>query len=53
VPLKVVVGASDDAELARFVEGWAAQHQSDPRRAMGAGTDAGSSPGSSDQAAAS
>jgi DnaJ-class molecular chaperone len=35
VTLKVVIGAADDAELARFLEGWSAKHGSDPRRAMG------------------
>jgi DnaJ-class molecular chaperone len=35
VTLKVVIGAADDAELAQFLEGWAAKHPTDPRRAMG------------------
>ncbi|HTZ35536.1 MAG TPA: J domain-containing protein [Stellaceae bacterium] len=34
VTLKVVVGASGDAELAAFVEGWAAKHPTDPRQGM-------------------
>jgi iron complex outermembrane receptor protein len=38
VTLKVVIGASDDAELAKFLEDWAKQHPTDPRRAMGQGT---------------
>lgn len=38
VTLKVVIGDSGDAELARFLEEWAKKHPSDPRRAMGAGT---------------
>lgn len=32
VTLKVVVGDSGDSELAAFLEGWAATHQTDPRR---------------------
>jgi DnaJ-class molecular chaperone len=32
VTLKVVLGRSDDPELAKFVEEWAAQHPFDPRR---------------------
>jgi DnaJ-class molecular chaperone len=38
VTLKVVIGASDDAELAKFLEDWAEKHPTDPRRAMGQGT---------------
>ena len=45
VTLKVMIGASGDDELAEFLKGWADQHPSDPRRAMGGGT--------SDKAAAS
>jgi DnaJ-class molecular chaperone len=36
VTLKVVVGASGDAELAKFVEEWAQQHRFDPRQGMAA-----------------
>jgi DnaJ-class molecular chaperone len=49
VTLKVMIGASGDAELAEFMKGWAAKHPTDPRGAMGAGTD----PGAADKAAAS
>ena len=49
VTLKVIVGASGDAELAKFLEDWAKTHPTDPRRAMGPGTD----PGTADKAAAS
>jgi DnaJ-class molecular chaperone len=35
VTLKVVIGASDDPELAEFLKGWAERHPADPRRAMG------------------
>src|SRR6266550_3419197 len=38
VTLKVVIGASDDPELAKFLEDWAKKHPTDPRRAMGQGT---------------
>lgn len=38
VTLKVVIGASGDPELAKFLEDWAKQHPTDPRRAMGQGT---------------
>ena len=38
VTLKVVIGASDDPELATFVEEWAKKHPTDPRHAMGQGT---------------
>jgi DnaJ-class molecular chaperone len=38
VTLKVVIGASDDPELAKFLEDWAKQHPTDPRREMGQGT---------------
>lgn len=41
VTLKVVIGASDDPELAKFLEGWAKQHPTDPRRAMGQGATQG------------
>jgi DnaJ-class molecular chaperone len=34
VTLKVVIGDGKDAELAQFVEKWAAAHPSDPRRGM-------------------
>lgn len=34
VTLKVVIGDSGDAELAAFLEGWAAKHPADPRRGM-------------------
>ena len=34
VTLKVVIGASGDAELAAFVEDWAASHPTDPRAGM-------------------
>jgi DnaJ-class molecular chaperone len=39
VTLKVLIGASGDAELKEFLEAWAAKHPTDPRRAMGLGTD--------------
>src|SRR5947207_7374919 len=38
VTLKVMIGASDDPALAEFLKGWAEQHPTDPRRAMGRGT---------------
>jgi len=38
VTLKVVIGASDDPELAKFLEDWAEKHPTDPRHAMGQGT---------------
>jgi DnaJ-class molecular chaperone len=38
VTLKVVIGASDDPELAKFLEDWAKQHPTEPRREMGQGT---------------
>src|SRR5438309_11698206 len=38
VTLKVVIGASDDPDLAKFLEDWAKQHPTDPRREMGQGT---------------
>ncbi len=47
VTLKVMIGASGDAELAEFVKGWAEKHPTDPRRAMGPGVD----PGAADKAA--
>jgi len=34
VTLKVVIGASGDAELAAFLEGWAQKHQTNPRSGM-------------------
>jgi len=34
VTLKVVIGQSNDAALAEFIEGWAKQHPTDPRRDM-------------------
>jgi DnaJ-class molecular chaperone len=40
VTLKVVIGASGDAELAEFLKGWAETHPTDPRRAMDAGSGA-------------
>lgn len=46
VTLKVVIGASGDAELAEFLEGWARKHPTDPRRGMGVGTaDGATAPG--------
>jgi DnaJ-class molecular chaperone len=47
VALKVMIGASGDAELAEFVKGWAEKHPTDPRSAMGSGVD----PGAADKAA--
>ena len=41
VTLKVVIGASDDPELATFLEEWAKKHPTDPRHAMGQGTTQG------------
>ncbi|HVC55390.1 MAG TPA: DnaJ C-terminal domain-containing protein [Stellaceae bacterium] len=38
VTLKVVIGASGDAELREFLKGWADKHPSDPRRSMAADT---------------
>ena len=38
VTLKVVIGASDDPELAKFLEDWAKKHPTDPRRGIGQGT---------------
>jgi DnaJ-class molecular chaperone len=38
VTLKVVIGASDDPELAKFLEEWAKRHPTDPRRGMFEGT---------------
>ncbi|HEV2336102.1 MAG TPA: J domain-containing protein [Stellaceae bacterium] len=49
VSLKVMIGASGDAELATFLEEWAKTHRSDPRRAMGGGP----RPGTADRDAAS
>lgn len=46
VTLKVVIGASDDPELAQFLEGWASKHPADPRRAMGGTGSTGAAPGS-------
>jgi DnaJ-class molecular chaperone len=41
VTLKIVIGASDDPELAQFLEDWAKQHPVNPRRDMeGAGSTA-------------
>ena len=37
VSLKIVIGDSGDAELATFLEGWAAKHPTDPRRGMAGG----------------
>lgn len=36
VTLKIVIGDAGDPDLANFLEGWSASHQSDPRRGMGA-----------------
>jgi len=47
VTLKVMIGASGDAELAEFIKDWAEKHPTDPRRAMG------SDPGTADKEAAS
>jgi DnaJ-class molecular chaperone len=41
VTLKVVIGASDDAELAKFLEEWAKKHSTDPRSGLGQGTTQG------------
>ena len=41
VTLKVVIGASDDPELAKFLEDWAKEHPTDPRRGMAQGTTQG------------
>ncbi len=49
VSLKVMIGASGDADLATFLEQWAKTHPSDPRHAMGGGPH----PGSADKEAAS
>src|SRR3954470_20359153 len=38
VTLKVVIGASNDPELAKFLEDWGKKHPTDPRRAMGLST---------------
>src|SRR5438105_958990 len=38
VTLKVVIGASDDPELAKFLEDWAKQHPTNPRGEMGQAT---------------
>ncbi len=45
VTLKIVIGASDDPDLAQFIEGWAATHPTDPRRAMGPGINTGDDDG--------
>jgi DnaJ-class molecular chaperone len=46
VTLKVMIGASGDPELAKFLEEWAKTHPTDPRGAMAPGTaDAASAPG--------
>jgi len=34
ITLKVVIGDSGDAELAAFLETWAKQHETNPRRGM-------------------
>src|SRR3954463_8428635 len=39
VTLKIVIGASDDPELAQFLENWAKQHPVNPRLDMEAGED--------------
>src|SRR5438132_2249204 len=41
VTLKVVIGASGDPDLAKFLEDWAKQHPTDPRREMGQGAPQG------------
>src|SRR5204862_222492 len=41
VSLKVVIGASDDPELAKFLEDWAKKHPTDARRGMAQGTKQG------------
>ena len=41
VTLRVVIGASGDAELAEFLKAWAEKHPTDPRRQMDAGIGAG------------
>jgi len=38
VTLKVVIGASNDPELAKFLEDWGKRHPTDPRRGMFEGT---------------
>ena len=43
VTLKVVIGASQDPELAEFVEAWAKKHPTDPRRDPVRGANAGAS----------
>ena len=48
VTLKVVIGASDDPELAKFLEEWAKTHPTDPRQA----TDQGAAQGGTTQGAA-
>jgi DnaJ-class molecular chaperone len=45
VTLKVVIGISDDPELAQFIEGWAKQHPTDPRREMAADPTPGAAQG--------
>ncbi|MBV9587123.1 MAG: hypothetical protein JO213_19805, partial [Alphaproteobacteria bacterium] len=53
VTLKVVIGASDDPELAKFLEEWAKTHPTDPRQATGPGTtQSGAAPGGTTQGAA-
>src|SRR5690242_4578014 len=41
VTLKVVIGASDDPDLAKFLEDWAKQHPVDPRGGMAQGASHG------------
>jgi DnaJ-class molecular chaperone len=41
VTLKVVIGASDDPDLAKFLEDWAKQHPIDPRGGMAQGASHG------------
>ena len=41
VTLKVVIGASDDPDLAEFLKSWAEKHPTDPRRGMGSETASG------------
>ena len=45
VTLKVVIGASGDAELVAFLEDWSQRHPTDPRRDITAGAGSGASQG--------
>ena len=38
VTLKVVIGSADDSELAKFLESWSKRNATDPRTAMGQGS---------------